>query len=487
MLFMGIDVGSSGCKTSVINEEGTVVCFASKEYSFTYTSAGCELDPKTVYQSVLDTIKKLSSENDLSELKTVSVTSFGEMFVLLDKDRQVISESISYEDKRGGEQLAALSEKLGKDEIYKITGTVPDAMYSLPKLLWIKEHKPEIYEKAKHMCMFADFILIMLGAEYHTDYSLAARTLMFDVNKKCWSSEILECAGIDTELLNMPVASGTPVGKIDKRITEEANLPNNVVLLAGGHDQPCAALGAGILKSGIALDGMGSNECIVPVFDSCMINDTMKNSNLVCVPYIVTGLYVTYAFNRTAGSLFKWYNNIISGNSYRELISEMPDIPSELFVLPHFAGAATPYMDDTSVGAVIGLKLGTTRGMLTKGILEGLNYEMLINLTCLKNAGFKVERLVASGGMSRDDEILSLKADILGIPVERLTNSQTGTVGTAILGGTAMGVYKSFEEAADVLVRSEKVFYPNSKRHAQYRELFLKYMSLYGTIKNFLE
>ncbi len=485
MLFMGIDVGSSGCKTSVIDESGRVTCFAAREYSFTYSNSGCELDAKMVCDNIFSTIRQLAAENNLSDLKTISVTSFGEMFVLLDENRQVIANSISYEDLRGADELAMLTEKLGADRIYEITGAVPDAMYSLPKLLWIKKNMPETYKKAKYMCMFADFVLMMLGAEHHTDFSLAARTLMLDVGNKCWSDKILSCAEINKSLLGKLVPSGTFVGNINKNIAADLSLPETAVLLAGGHDQPCAALGAGIIKSGIALDGMGSNECIVPAFDSLMINDKMKSSNLVCVPHIVPDMYVTYAFNRTSGSLLKWYNNIVGQAGYENLIGEMPDDPSNLFVLPHFSGAATPYMDETSVGAIIGLKLSTTKGVLTKGILEGLNYEMLVNLKCLDNAGFKVEKLFAAGGMSKSDSVLQLKADILGLPVERLAYSETGTLGTSILGGVSMGIYKNYEEAIAQLVHTAKVFYPNQQKHDIYKELFMKYEGLYDTIKSF--
>lgn len=482
---MGIDVGSSGCKTSVIDENGKIICFCSEEYSFTYSDNYCELDAKMVYDKVTATIKKLATSNDLSELKTISVTSFGEMFVLLDKEKRVLMNSISYEDLRGSSELTRLSEKLSKDRIYEVTGAIPDPMYSLPKLIWIKNNKPDIYEKTRYFCMFADFILLMLGACHHTDYSLAARTLMFDVFNKCWSSKILSHAQIDSSILGETVSSGTPVGAISEKVAEELSLPKGITLLAGGHDQPCAALGGGIIKSGIALDGMGSNECIVPSFDRLMINENMKGSNLVCVPHIVPDMYVTYAFNRTSGSLFKWYNNIIDNSDYTRLINEMPDNPTDLFVLPHFAGAATPYMDNSSVGAIVGLKLSTTKGMLTKGILEGLNYEMLINLKCLEKSGFRVENIFAAGGMSQNDRILQLKANILGIPVHKLANSQTGTLGTVILGGIAMGIYNDFNEATKALVHTEKVFYPDAGQNAVYSTQFKKYINLYDSVKAF--
>ena len=484
MLFMGIDVGSSGCKASVIDEEGKLICFSTREYSFTYENGNSELDADVVWESVFSAICELGNSADLSELKTISVTSFGEMFVLLDENYNVLRTSISYEDLRGSEELEEIEEL---DKIYSITGAVPDAMYALLKLLWIKKNQPEIFEKAKYMCMFADFILLRLGAVHHTDYSLAARTLMFDVKNKCWADEIFNMLQLDKSICGRLVPSGTDVGKISDAVAKAAKLSPKVKLLSGGHDQPCAALGAGIIKPGIALDGMGSNECIVPAFSSPMINETMKASNLVCVPHIVPQLYVTYAFNRTAGSLFKWYNNLTGNEGYETLTEIMPEKPTDLLVLPHFAGAATPYMDNESVGAVLGLKTSTTKGELAKGIIEGMNYEMLINLKCLEKAGFKVEMLYASGGLSKSDKILQIKADILGIPVTRLKNSETGTVGTAILGGIAMGIYKDFDSAIATVVRTDKVFVPDMEKHKLYMNQFKKYEKLYLAVKGVIK
>lgn len=487
MLFMGIDVGSSGCKASVIDATGAVVCFASREYSFTYSAAGCELDAQTVFDKVCECILQLATEQDLSALKTVSVTSFGEMFVLLDGEKRVLAPSISYEDTRGTEELAALTACLGEDRLYQITGAIPSVMYALPKLLWTRKHRREAYEKAKYLCMFADFILMKLGAEHHTDYSLAARTLLFDVNAKCWSREIADAVALDLSLFGKPLPSGSRVGVLSPSMAEALALPPDVLLLAGGHDQPCAALGAGIIRAGGALDGMGSNECIVPAFDRAMLHGKMKAANLVCVPHIVPGLFVTYAFNRTAGSLFKWYNAMVGGVGFARLVEEMSDEPTGLFVLPHFAGAATPYMDEGAVGAILGLKLSTDRAELTRAVLEGLNYEMLVNLKCLDAAGFRVERLFAAGGMSKDDRSLQLKADMLGIPVFRLKNAEPGTLGTAILGGVAVGLYRDLAEAAEALVQTEKVFYPNGELHEKYKELFTKYENLYHSVKAFYE
>lgn len=483
MLFMGIDVGSSGVKVSLVDHTGEVRAFAQRGYSFECKDGKSELDPDMVFCKVEEAIKAITSKCDVSQLATIGTTSFGEMFVLLDNDRKVLCHSISYNDSRGEEEARKLEAEPGNDRIYEITGATINGMYSLPKLLWIKKNCPKIYEKAKTMCLFADFVLMRLGAETHMDYSLASRTLMFDVRNRCWSKEILEYTGIRSDILPKPVASGTIVGRINSRIAKKLGLPDKVLLLAGGHDQSCAALGAGITKAGKALDGMGSNECIVPVFEQVMIGEKMKQANLVCVPYILPEMYATYAFNRSAGTVLDWYARLLGDVSYETLFDEMSKKPSEMLFLPHFSGAATPYMDDHAQGAIVGLHLGRTRGEVTRSIVEGLQFEMRINLECLKAAGFVVQELFASGGMAGNDQILQIKADILNIPVHRLENSQTGTMAMVILGSVAKGVFPDISTAAEALVKNSKTFYPNEGLGEKYSEMFEQYRRMYDMVR----
>lgn len=481
MLYMGIDVGSSGCKVSVVDNAGEVKCSAYRQYAFLYDGEFSEIDPNVVFTAVIDAISDITKKTVLSELATLSVTSFGEMFVLFDKEKNVLCNSISYNDRRGIQEAEGLSQ-IG-DKIYNVTGTTANAMYSLPKLLWIRKNRPDIYEKAYKLCMFADFILVKLGADFHTDYSLAARTLAFDIKNRCWSKDILGYAQVDESLFSRPVPSGTVVGETDKKVADLTGLPQGIKLLAGGHDQSCAALGAGIIRGGIALDGMGSNECIVPCFDKLMLNETMKSSNFACVPYMLPDKYVTYAFNKTAGTVFEWHKNIMSIASFDAMLKGLKNGPTGLFFLPHFSGAATPYMDDNSKGAIVGLNLTTSREDITKSIIEGLNYEIMVNIKCLEKAGFCLSELFVAGGMSKSNTILQIKADITGIPVKRLKVEQTGTMAMAILGSVAMGAYKDVGSAVKNLVKYDAVFIPDIEKHKRYCELFGQYEKMYYAVK----
>jgi xylulokinase len=361
--------------------------------------------------------------------------------------------------------------------------------------MWIKNHMPEVYSKTWKFLLFADFILFKLGAKPHTDYSLAARTMAFDIINKKWSPEILECAGVEEDKFGEPVLAGTVVGELSKDVAAELGLSQGVILVAGGHDQPCAALGAGVIKSDLAVDGLGTTECITPAFSRAIISDAMAASSFACVPHVVRDMYVTYAFTFTSGSILKWYRNNFGSvfmeeakraniNLYDLLIEKAAPNPADIFVLPHFAGAATPYMDTEAKGAIVGLNINTKAEDIIKAILEGITYEIMVNVERLGEAGIRVDELRVVGGLAKSDPFLQLKADMMGRKVTTMQVSEAGTLGVAILAGTASGVYRSTEEAVKRLVKIKKEFYPDKKLHEIYIEKFQTYKKIYPAVKS---
>ncbi len=218
----------------------------------------------------------------------------------------------------------------------------------------------------------------------------------------------------------------------------------------------------------------------------------MASNHFACVPHVLPGLYVTYAFTFTGGSLLKWFRDRLglpyrlesekSGvNAYTLMIERALETPgpSPILVLPHFAGAATPYMDAGAQGLMAGLTIDTGPEAMIRGNLEGITFEIMVNVEKLAGAGVIIESLAAVGGLARSEPFLQLKADMMGIPVVRLRVSEAGTLGVAILAGTACGVFRSHQEAAAELVRKARVFEPDPRRHEQYQERYATYKKLY--------
>ncbi|MCK9251593.1 MAG: FGGY family carbohydrate kinase [Clostridiales bacterium] len=493
MSILGLDIGTSGCKATIVAADGAVLAEASREYALVSPQPGWEeLDPDLVWTQVQAVIGQVTAAYRDDKIRAIGVSSFGEAVVAVDRHGRVLCNSMLYIDSRGREEADKLRNDPGDTRVLAIAGTYIQPMFSLCKIMWLKEHRPEIYRQTWKFLLFADFILFRLGARPATDYSLAARTMAFDIWQKDWSDELLDAAGIDREKFAEPVPSGTLLGKIEKALAGELGLPGDVILAAGGHDQACAALGAGVVRPGLAVDGLGSTECITPAFARPLLTPAMASNHFACVPHVLPGLYVTYAFTFTGGSLLKWFRDRL-GLPYR-LESEKSGInaytlmieralaspgPSPILVLPHFAGAATPYMDAGAQGLMAGLTIDTGPEAMIRGILEGITFEIMVNVEKLAGAGVIIESLAAVGGLARSEPFLQLKADMMGIPVTRLFVSEAGTLGVAILAGTACGVFRSHHEAAAGLVRTDRVFAPDACRHAQYQERFATYKKLY--------
>lgn len=493
---MGIDVGTTGCKAVIYNAEGNAESSAYREYSLKMPRAGwMELDPDDIWQSVKEVIAKSIRGYTGEPVKAISISSIGEAVVSIDREGRTLYNSIIYLDGRGRTEVEYLRDKMGSPKIYAITGLFIHHMYSLGKIMWIKKHMADVYRDTWKCMPYSGFILYRLGAEPHVDYSLAASTMVFDIINKEWSEEILSCAGIDRSKFPPVVPPGRIVGEISTPVAQEIGLPAGVVLVAGGHDQPCAVLGAGVRKSNTAVDGMGTVECITPVLEKPLISSSMQRSNLVCVPHVIKDQYVTYAYNFTAGSILKWFRDNFADEErliarrqgqdvYELLIRTATETPTALYLLPHFAGSGTPYLDGCSRGALIGMDLYTTKADIVKAILEGLTYEMMVNLQCLEKAGIYIDELRAVGGGAKSMRWLQLKADMMGKKIVSLNVYEAGTLGAAMLASLAVGFYKSTDDAIKNMVKIKDIYYPDPEINSIYKEKYEVYKGIYSAIRS---
>jgi xylulokinase len=496
MSVVGIDVGTTGCKASIVGETGFVLSSAYREYALAKSREGIEeIDPNLVWEKVVEVLRSLAQSGAKDPIHSVCVSSLGEAFVALDEAGNCLSNSFLYTDKRGKDELECFLGKIGPDRILSITGTAPHVMYSLSKLLWLKQHSPSIYSRLWKVLPYSAFILFRLGAEPHADYSLAARTQAFDVVNKRWSGEILQAANIEESRLPLPVSPGTEVGILGSTLKESLELKGKIRLISGAHDQVAAALGAGVTASRHAVDGMGTVECITPVFDFPVISKKMADYHFACVPHAVKDKYVTYAFNFTSGEILKWFRKNFCHeeeqyarshgvNAYELIVQSSTKGPSGLYLLPHFAGAATPYMDSSSKGALVGVTHNTTKADIVKAILEGTTYEMMVNMECLSDAGILIDTLHAVGGGASSERWLQLKADMMGKRIIAMDVSEAGILGTAMMAGTAVGLFKDLSEASSILVKEKRTFLPDKAVHEHYYEKFDRYKRLYPAVKS---
>ncbi len=484
MIIGGIDVGTTGCKLTAYDSDGSLICQAYRSYEVNRSCGEHEINAEIIYDAVCEIIKEVSLK---CSLDAIGITTFGETFVLLDENDKAIYPSMLYTDPRGKEECDFLSAKLGEEKIMSITGTKPQEMYSLPKIMWIKNNRCEIYAKAKKILLMEDYIIYRLTGCAKIDYSLAARTMAFDIRKKCWSDEILECAGVDKNLFSTPVAYFEGISDLKPELREKLALKDGVKIINGAHDQVASAVGAGVFEIGRAVDGTGTVECVTPVFDHIPENKKLYDEGYCVVPYVFDGTYVCYALSFTGGAVIKWYrDNFAKESSYAKLDSSSPSAPTGILVMPHFAGAANPYMDTESKAVIAGITLETKARDLYKALMEGVTYEMMINIEHLEAFGVELKTLFATGGGASSHLWMQIKADILNRPVTSLLAKEVGACGTCMLAGVALGVFKDLYEAKKVFVKQGKTYFPCSENAVVYKEYYEKYKKLYNSVRPIL-
>ena len=493
MKIAGLDIGTTGCKLTVFDEQGHDLGKAYRDYPVRRQVSGHEIDISVVMDSVYAVIREMTAQ--YPDIGGIGVTSFGETFVMTDAAGTPLHTAMLYTDPRGAEECDELVEKLGAESIARVSGLAPHEMYSVCKIMWLKKHQPEVYQAAKHIFLIGDYVAWHLTGNAQIDYSLATRSMAFDIGKLDWSEDILNAAGIDASLLSKPVPTGTAAGCITKAAAEKTGLNPACQIVTVSHDQVAAAVGAGAFDGETAVDGAGTVECLTPIYDTLPDIAVMSKGYFSVVPYVIPGKYVAYAFSYTGGALIQWCVNTFAkaeaqeaaqqGISVNTLLEQRYDNqePTGLLVLPHFAGAATPYMDTGSRGAILGLTAGTTLPDIYRACMEGVAYEMRLNYDALADSGIRFSKLHATGGGAKSKVWMQMKADILNLPITSLKTSDAGTVGSAMLTGVAVGVFRDLAEAAAIMVRQLETYQPDPRRHEQYMRIYERYRKVYHAVR----
>jgi xylulokinase len=410
----------------------------------------------------------------------------GDAVVAVDSQGNQLYPSIATPDERGRTEGEWLAEQVGgAKRLYELTGQPVDNMYALNRVLWFRTHMPEVEQRTWKWLCWHDFFVGKLGLPPTIDWSLAARTLGFDLRRRAWSPELLGAAGMGEDQLAHVAPAGTIIGQIPARIATELGLPTGVMAVTGGFDQACAALGAGAVRCGVMSIATGSVEVLAapitePVGEHA---DRLRESVFAQVPQAGGDGYLVFGVHFAAGTLVRWYRDTLArGGEYQQIDASLPIEPTRLLVLPHFAGSFTPRRDPWSTGAVLGLALQTTQAELGRAVLEGTAYELRRILELLEGLGISANELRAVGGGARSDVWLQIKADILNRTIVRPAVFEAGCLAGAILGAVGLGHYPDAATAANGMVQPADRFEPDARRAARYANLFAIYSELHPVL-----
>ncbi len=494
MVFLGIDIGTSVCKAVVFDEKGASIVQAHRRYDVTFTSdGGAELDSEEVIQKCFDVIKECTSQVDSKSVIGLGISCMGEAFTAVDRDGKFLSNAMVSSDTRAEKYVQSWPAKFGADKLYHITGHTPHPLFTLFKLLWLKDNNPEVWNRAEKFLCFEDLLQYRLGLNPAIGWPLAGRTMLFDVRKHTWDQDILETIGLSPEKLARPLPSGSMAGKVDPAIAVELGLAKDAFVVTAGHDQPCAALGAGVTSPGLAIYTAGTVECITPAFSEPIFSEELRKNNLCIYDHTIAGMYVSVAYNLSGGNILKWFRDEfgyqeteeakrVKRDPYELILSKMDKKPSGLMVLPYFISGGTPYFDTKTKGAVLGLHLSTKRGEFIRALLEGVAFEMRLNLNILENSGYRIDTLRMVGGGAKSIVSTQLKADVTGKKILILDVNEAGCLGVAML---ACSAYTNIPviELANSWVKVVSEITPGVENSKFYRDKFVKYKELYPGIR----
>lgn len=489
MLLLGIDVGTTSIKAAVFDEDGELRSIAAQESRVDFPRPRwAEQDGERVFEGLRCVVGRAVS-GYARDIAAISLSVQGDAVTAVDKDIRPLIPFHLGMDYRCAAQAEAFGAEFGEEALFARTGMRPHPMNSLCKIRWITENMPEIDEKAHLYMTYADFLLARLGAEEPViDFTMATRTMGLRLADKAWDEELLCAAGISAAQLSRPVPSGTAAGTLRCELAEEWGMGSDVLLVTGGHDQTCAALGAGVVHPGKALDSHGTAEVIstpLPVAEADM---RLFSRHFPCYAHAVPGQHFTFSLNHTAGGLLQWYVEEFCGEDREHARKSARDIydyvlekaaPSSLYVLPYFNGKGTPDCDLSASGLIAGLRMSTSRYDIAGAVLESLAFDLRENLEALRAADIGIGTLRCVGGGAKSALGLQLKADVTGIPVQTLRVREAACLGAALLAAHGKGMLDDLGQAEDI-ARVEAVYAPDAAKGARFAERYRVYRELYA-------
>lgn len=494
---MGVDLGTSACKTFVFTIEGEKVSEANKEYPIYHPRPRwAEQKPLDWWNAVVKTIKESLKRAGIKgdKISGLAVDSQREAVVPIGKKDEELYNSIIWLDNRTGPQTEEIKQLISQEKVLSITGVGIYPIFSASKILWLKEYAPKVFEETVCFLCAKDYIIYRLTEEKVTDYSMASRTMLFDVHRKVWSDEICSALNIPVEKLAPAKESSAVVGEVSSKASEETLLPKGLPVVNGGGDRPCECLGAGVTQPGLANIGTGTASVIEVPLHRPAID---MNGRVNCCCHVIPDTWEYEAIITTTGASLRWFRDIFgqeekveaqktSRDAYdllTEKASKVNPGSDGLFFYPYLAGAFSPKFDEKARGVYFGFNLSHTKGHFIRAILEGGAFQYLETFGLLKSLGVNIQEVSMVGGETKSNLWNQMKADIFGrvIRIPKIDNA--AALGAALLAGIGTRQYSNLDKAIESAVKIKKVYMPNLEDQEVYAKIYRDYGKIYFFIE----
>lgn len=487
--FLGIDTSTTSSKALLIDSHGGVVAVASSPHTLqTPKPLWSEQDPLEWWDAVSASIRSVLEKAGIGGERIAAVGLTGQMhgLVLLDGSGNVLRPAILWNDQRTQSQCDEIHRRIGRERFIQITGNVALTGFTAPKILWVQENEPEVYAKAKHVLLPKDFIRLKLTGEYAMDKADGAGTVLFDLNLRDWSADVLEALQIDRSWMPRTFEGTEFTGRITEEAASATGLKAGMPVAAGGGDQAAQAVGVGAVEPGIVGLTVGTSGVIFATTPSALVE---PEGRLHAFCHAVPGLWHFMGVMLSAAGSLQWYRDTLAPNmSFEDLVKEAESASAGcegLLFLPYLSGERTPYPDPLARGSFIGLTLRHSRAHMTRAVLEGVAFGLKDSFTLIQNAGLGgITQVRASGGGTKGALWRQILASVLEAELVTVNTSEGAAFGAALLAGVGSGAWVDVPAACRETIRITGQTLPVEEDAAVYRKVHPLYRELYPALKS---
>jgi xylulokinase len=480
---IGVDLGTSAVKTLLVAQDGTVRAEAAREYPLYHEKSGwSEQEPEDWVKGTTESLKELVAQSGIHPEDIEGISFSGQMhgLVLLDEGNRPVRRAMLWNDTRTTEQCREIERTLG-DRLLPVTRNPALEGFTLPKILWVQRNEPQAFDAATRFVLPKDYLRYRLTGAIHMDLSDAAGTLMLDVAHRRWSEEVLEAFGLSEAFCPPLVEAGEQVGTLSGETAAATGLSPHTKVFAGGADNACGAIGAGILSPGLTLCSIGTSGVILTYEDHA---DADYQGKVHFFNHGKPGAFYAMGVTLAAGYSLSWFRNTFAaGESYDALLAGVGEVPAGsggLLFTPYLVGERTPHADSVIRASFIGMDGSHKREHFARAVMEGITFSLNESVDLFRAAGKKVDTIISIGGGAQNAVWLQMQADIFNAEVVALENEQGPGLGAAMLAAVGCGWFPGLDECAGVFVKRSRAYAPDAATVKCYAELFRIYQEVYA-------
>ena len=485
---LGLDISTTGAKALIIDDAGKVIAsHTTPQPISTPQPLWSEQNPSDWWDGIASSIRSALQEANLTgeAIKGIGLTGQMHGLVLLDANGNVLRPSILWNDQRTQAQCDWMTEKIGFERLIQLTGNRALTGFTAPKILWVREHEPDVYAQVAHILLPKDYIRYKLTGDYATDLAGAAGTSLLNVEKREWSQEVLDALDIPMEWLPKTHEGTAITGTISQAGAEATGLKVGTPVVGGGGDQAAGAVGVGAVEPGVIALSIGTSGVVFASLDSYAYE---PQGRLHAFCHAVPNRWHFMGVMLSAAGSLQWYRDTLASDvDFDALLAPAGDVPvgsDGLVFLPYLTGERTPHPDPLARGAFVGLTVRHTQAHMTRAVLEGVSFGLKDSFTLIAEAGLPDEIEVrVSGGGAKSPIWRQILADVLDAKLVSVSTTEGGAYGAAILASVGVDVYSDVESACRAMITTSDATEPSENRHA-YQEIYQTYRQVYPALKD---